>query len=820
MASTRRPSLVLHLPSIEAIEPSVLSDLLMSLQAFSAGLDEALASHGALDSTGSTLVLILGISSPSGAAPGPSRQASSFAVAPAPWSTYIPRTTLERMNFSRFALPSKEGVWMELVRNFLTSRHLPIAIGRKTFEFIRQTYWERDANLDLVLDAMRLAVFDHFSSNPLSAFAGWSAMERTIAALDPGYWTSKMLQTLRLAILDSEVDDGLWLPGVRPGQADAAGPKEHVQRLLSDDAFLVEQVAALKLQRDILAYRLEVMIRFLAHGFKCLHRLDSAGLAHRAASSNDALLQQREAELTSSMMTLVVAQCLQASVGSLDEGHRPTPTVLSLTNGLTKLCTAAKRLPIPDFEALIDDFVLFMEREVAEIEAAYEEAELLGAEDAVGDEALTDPFRASALEEMQGLLAALRTFQQRLAQLIVSAGKDLDGRSTDHLDDEQALNDLATENASTVNPKARARIEALMREQEQRRQERILRVQKRLETEEKVVGLKREVTNWIAAQVQAWLDWDSLTEGQTGPNGVVGLIKDIWWHDSFDSISALLDACPRSGLLQPLNDPHAFLEQLDALAADASQGERGVAVVPDICRAYQLYRDCGKNVNLADWFEAFRQSLENDVDPLVVAAPHQPGKSPLKRPASVGVNPQKRKVPRRSDMGAHIAPKSTSGLVAMDLDEDREGQDGRGKGDDNKGQNDGEDGLMKTTPSTGRQGRSVLSARAATRRPRVEFDDESGSDDEDVDDDHDYDDVLDTPSRRKSARAQWAARLQDRNQLTPGALRLHGRSDASTADAQARFALVINELARMGLLRGTRRKNEHVIKVVWDLVPE
>jgi origin recognition complex subunit 3 len=36
---------------------------------------------------------------------------------------------------------------------------------------------------------------------------------------------------------------------------------------------------------------------------------------------------------------------------------------------------------------------------------------------------------------------------------------------------------------------------------------------------------------------------------------------------------------------------------------------------------------------------------------------------------------------------------------------------------------------------------------------------------------------------------------------------------------QARFALAVNELGRMGFLKKTRRKADHVLKVVHDLPP-
>ena len=36
------------------------------------------------------------------------------------------------------------------------------------------------------------------------------------------------------------------------------------------------------------------------------------------------------------------------------------------------------------------------------------------------------------------------------------------------------------------------------------------------------------------------------------------------------------------------------------------------ASIPDVCRLYALYKDTSKFINLADWYDAFAQSLEGD----------------------------------------------------------------------------------------------------------------------------------------------------------------------------------------------------------------
>ncbi|EPQ32044.1 uncharacterized protein PFL1_00242 [Pseudozyma flocculosa PF-1] len=799
MGAMRRPNLVLHLPSIEAVEPAVLSDLLLSLQAFSTDLDGSLADPSA---TGSTLVLILGISSPTGAAPSAGRRGVSVAAAPAPWTTYIPRATLQGMDFSRFALPNKEGVWMQLVNGFLTSRHLPVSIGRKTFEYIRQSYWEKDADLDSVLDAVRFATFDHFTSNPLSAFASLSVGGE--ALLNPDCWTTELVARLRLALLEADDAEVVWLARAGAQGELGIGPKSKVRRMLSDDAFVLQQVADLKMIRDVLAFRQEVMIKFLAHGFQTLHKLDSAGSALRAAAASDAFLQQREAEMTSSMLTLVVSQCLQASSGAVDSDNRPLPNSLSLSHGLGKLCTAARRLQIREFETFLDDFVLFTEVEVAALEASYEAGPSVQIESSQAS--VEASFHSLALEEMQDFLASLRTFQQNLAQLILDAGGDLIGRSFDQLGNQ----DSAIRGATGLDAATLDSDEAL--EREKRNQDRILRVQKRLEAEEKVVSLKRQVTDWIASQVQTFLNWDALTDGCATTEGVVALIKDTWWHDSFDSAAAMLDACPRAGLLQPLGDPRAFLEVLGSLddpMSDAASGtQQAEDALPDICLAYQLYRDCGKNVSLADWFEAFQQS----VDPSDASQATRPRGAGDQSNGSISARPSTRSM----DGGQ----RGTGEDEGKEDEDDDDGDDHDDDDDDDEGL---DDDLLAATPSGRRSKRQAALGRYPSKRSYAEVDGEdSGSNGSEDDDDSD---VLDTPSKRRGARAQHTPRAAlSRTPLRPGLLRLNGggssRPDASMADVQARFALAVNELARMGLLRGTRRKNEHVTKTVWDLIPE
>ena len=44
----------------------------------------------------------------------------------------------------------------------------------------------------------------------------------------------------------------------------------------------------------------------------------------------------------------------------------------------------------------------------------------------------------------------------------------------------------------------------------------------------------------------------------------------------------------------------------------ATLAETHDAQVPDVCRLYALYKDSGKFINLADWYDAFVHALEAD----------------------------------------------------------------------------------------------------------------------------------------------------------------------------------------------------------------
>lgn len=830
----KRPKLVLHVPSLEAIDPSVLHDLLYALHVFSDELEQAISSAPAASKTvpakGSALMLLLGITSPSsGAAAKPGSHASS---APTPWADLIPRKVLQSMDFSRFALPSREAVWMQLVQRFLISRHLPIAIGRRTFEYVRKSFWETDADLDSVLESIRLAVFLHYTRKPESVFSGLDDLH--VLTRYAKSWKPEMIDTLRLAMLEvGSASEGetpaLWLP--RPlssssaGQTDSSasavgphGPKGFVLKLLESDGFLLQQVTALKPHRDVLAARQEMVIKFLARGFQCLHKLDTAASSGQggrdtvAEQATNGFIQQREAELAAGMMTLVVSQCLRASTGSVRGDMDPDVNEkeqedeelvagpgLTLAEGLSKLCTAARRLESTQFEALLDDFVLFVEEEVAALEADFGEAlvECLDEEDVDGDVQMADRGATQGgssgheapakliWREMQRFLSTIRTFQQRLSQMVANEGPK--GHHPGTLDDQDEKADDGSEGVDEA-------------ELQRRNEARLARVQRQLELEERVTSLKREVTDWIVEQVEMRIDWSRLTgtgTGQGSDMGLIGLIKQVWWYDSLEAMSALLDPMPRAAMALSLHQPQALLENLeeallDTWAEGGAQGEDEVGLcsavevdssnMPDICRMYQLYRDCGKFVNLADWYDAFCQSLELDGETRSASGGAKgttaSARAKGKRKAKHGSNEEEDGDESDSSLTSISSGENRDAVVVAETDDE-----------------------VPATPSKRGRGRG-----RGRRRGRLVAGQQGESDSSD-------EDVLDTPSRRKRVRMDGAALEKEKERTKKRA----GREDESV---QSRFALAINQMARMGLLRGTRRKHEHVAKLVWDLVPE
>ncbi|GAK62030.1 uncharacterized protein PAN0_001d0227 [Moesziomyces antarcticus] len=745
-SSHRAPRLVVNLPMIESIEPTVLSDLLSSLQTFVAEpCKTASASTDPADSPPSRpqLLLVLGITSPSGglaaASAGTSANAAATA-APAPWIEFIPRQVLRVLDISRFSLPSKEIVWSRLVQSFLTSRELPLSLGASTFEYIRETYWERDADLDAVLDAVRLACFMHFSGKPESVFTipGEASKIRFFS------WTPKMVERIKIAFLTTAESGDLVLPllGASSGSSDL-DVDEFLQEAARSDQFILGKLDQLHHPRDLLCYRIEFAIRFLSRAFEALQRIQNqANTAAQAmhartltAASQQAaeIDEQRQLERASEILTQVVMQCLNASVGSLEADHRP-PAILTLRNGLARLCNAARRLLSDEFETLLDDMVGAAEDEARAIEDSVAESIDMAESDHAGQSRQLRTASEAIAAHSAKFLAGMRTFQQRLSQTLAagSAGVEED-------DDADVGAASASGGASAQAAK-------------QRREARLQRVQRKLLMEEKLLGLKREITDWIVASVQELVDWRQIGRELSGlDNGPLQLLKDIFWVDCYGPLSTLLDPSTRAGVTLPLTAPGEFVESLyDAALSVVPEEElddidiEGLqsSQTPDVCRLYKLYGECGKFVNLADWFDAFKQTVQSD-------EATRTGKQDLAREQSA------------TDSTAN---QGEANVDANEVD----------------------------TPSTPSKRRSP-SKRTVQLADADEYDP----------------DLLDTPSRKRSRFAE-PIQPDDEAEEAPG----------SETDLQCRFALALNQLARMGMIRGTKRRNEHITKVLWDLVPD
>lgn len=150
-----------------------------------------------------------------------------------------------------------------------------------------------------------------------------------------------------------------------------------------------------------------------------------------------------------------------------------------------------------------------------------------------------------------------------------------DATRADFVDAAQSLLDLV--------PSGKGGIEEPDGDEEVREKERLFRVQQRLQLEEVSTSLKNKVTKTLYAGLDELL------------RPLDPFAKVLSQFDDHTHIVSLLDPAPRANILVALNDYQAYLKDGRNL--------------PDICRAYQTYHDAGRFINLADWYEAFKQTL-------------------------------------------------------------------------------------------------------------------------------------------------------------------------------------------------------------------
>lgn len=113
----------------------------------------------------------------------------------------------------------------------------------------------------------------------------------------------------------------------------------------------------------------------------------------------------------------------------------------------------------------------------------------------------------------------------------------------------------------------------------------------------------------------------------------------VWSYDFAEPVATMLESAARSTLFLALDAPTDTLASMSAAACTASgQREQSVhatwyeaaehssevdvlrrvranlanASIPDVCRLFALYKDSSRFINLADWYDAFVQSLEGE----------------------------------------------------------------------------------------------------------------------------------------------------------------------------------------------------------------
>ncbi|PWN50327.1 hypothetical protein IE53DRAFT_101491 [Violaceomyces palustris] len=738
-SSDDRPKLVLHLPAMEAFDPTVLSDVLSSLQAFIENVQE-------VGGTCLPLVLLLGVTSPSGS--------SERASAPAPWTELVPKPVLQNMDLERFSLPSRSLVWEGLVNDFLLSPNKPLSLGPRTFDFLQRGYWERDANIDSLMDGVQLAYLHHFSTNPLSAFTVLEELTHSYSKYSSS-WEPKMYSRLRLELSSPSASGprggGIWVPrplnrkrkrssqGLDPfscsrgatGEAGKAiqdpdsSPSKHLKAMLESDGYLLTHLSDLFHHRKLYSQRRDFATRAFMVGFRCIRQAERSG-SEAGDGHGKRLREEEEESLVLTRFSQQVLACCHGSRANFSHSFA------QLSASISALCNNVRKLDGGAFESFVDEMVILGERCLAKTE---EILETEGRSESDPDtEQEVEPESSSLIfaRDLQAYLKALRSYQQRMARTISGelcetptngeeegkVGADTNPGSEMELEDAERKMESKAKDKAASNPV----------DPEGKQAKFFQEVQKRLELEEKVLSMKREVADWIG----------NFIKGKLKPS-LNRLLDSIYVYNASHQLTTLLDPTPRSNLLLSLQEPNLLLdivrrssaldqEELDLLLPSEDQG----VPLPDVCRLYRLYRDCGKLINLADWFDAFVASLQSEE-----------------------VAKRKRGRAAEEESGA-----TDSG--GEDVGE-QENEKGKGKRDVER-----KTGTIKENHEEGR------------------VDDEGKS------------------SRRS----------------TRSALKGRPRTSAKERKAlQIRFSLAVNELGKMGFLKTSRRKADHVGKTVWDLVP-
>ncbi|KAL7750768.1 Origin recognition complex subunit 3 [Sorochytrium milnesiophthora] len=117
------------------------------------------------------------------------------------------------------------------------------------------------------------------------------------------------------------------------------------------------------------------------------------------------------------------------------------------------------------------------------------------------------------------------------------------------------------------------------------------------------------------------------------------VLHELVYYSRDAALHKVLTPRPRSAVQAALGHPNLYLHSDQALS-------------PDTCILYRLYLECGRMINLYDWFEAFRCMLGEDGMTNGADTPPATPPPPAKKQRTAGRSPAKRK--------AAVATKSAS----------------------------------------------------------------------------------------------------------------------------------------------------------------
>jgi len=95
-------------------------------------------------------------------------------------------------------------------------------------------------------------------------------------------------------------------------------------------------------------------------------------------------------------------------------------------------------------------------------------------------------------------------------------------------------------------------------------------------------------------------------------------LHEVFIFNDCDMVAARLQGTPRTALQKSLQAPHFYIQDETVRIEDLSEIP---ASLPDVCIAYKLHLECGRYINLVDWFQCWlsivdtREDDKSPVDP-------------------------------------------------------------------------------------------------------------------------------------------------------------------------------------------------------------